>query len=112
VAKFYEATGDSVVSVHPLQTHIWYRNHPLNFDPQEVPHKVARELEPVYIQNGGIFVAFRSDMQLQSYVYGADPAMLIMDPLEGTDIDTAEDWRRAEAAYPFVVAMHEVERRG
>lgn len=111
VAKFYESVGDSVVSVHPLQTHVWYRNRPLNFDPQEVPHKVARELEPVYIQNGGIFVAYRKDMQDLSYVYGPDPVMLEIDPLEGTDIDTQADWEQACRVYPEVVARHASPRR-
>lgn len=112
VAKFYESVGDSVVSVHAVQTHVWFRNHPLNFDPQSVPHKVARELEPVYIQNGGIFIAYRADMQALSYVYGPDPAMFEIDAQEAIDIDTEEDWRRAELAWPAVVAKHEVERRG
>lgn len=110
VAKFYESTGDSVVSVHPLRTHVWYRGVPLNFDPQAVPHKVARDLEPVYIQNGGIFVAFRADMQALSYVYGPDPSMLIIDPDEGIDIDTHEDWLHAERMYPHVVARHTMEQ--
>lgn len=112
VAKFYESVGDSVVSVHALQTHVWFRNRPLNFDPQEVPHKVARQLEPVYIQNGGIFVAYRSDMQSLSYVYGPDPAMLELDSLEGTDIDTETDWLLAEGAYPLVVARHKATHHG
>lgn len=112
MAKFYESIGDSVVSVHAVQTHVWWRNHPLNFDPQAVPHKVARELEPVYIQNGGIFIAYRADMQALSYVYGPDPAMFEVDALEATDIDTEADWMLAEGAYPLVVARHEAERRG
>lgn len=111
VAKFYESTGDSVVSVHPIQTHVWYRDRPLNFDPQEVPHRVARELEAVFIQNGGIFVAYRNDMQSLSYVYGPHPSMLIIDALEGTDIDTQADWEQACRVYPEVVAKHEVAHR-
>lgn len=100
VAHFLSEDCDSVVGVHALQTHIWYQHAPLNFDPRAVPHQVASKLEPVFVQNGGIFVASTHDMLKWSYVYGTKPYLFGYDADEATDIDTQHDWDRAVGVYP------------
>lgn len=99
IRAFQATDGDSLVAVTPFQNHIWWNGRPLNFDPYAKSHVVAAKLPPVYFQNGGIFIAHRSLMLQNRYVYGESPEMFVIDRDEATDVDTWEDLDRAAAIY-------------
>jgi CMP-N,N'-diacetyllegionaminic acid synthase len=90
---------DSLVSVCALRSHLWFRGAPLNYDPWCEPHPVAAELEPVYWQNGGIFIYDRKSMIQRRYVFGVRPLLFEIAPDEAIDIDTQDDYERALAMY-------------
>lgn len=90
---------DSLVGVTRLQSHLWFRGEPLNYTPGAVPHPVAAQLEPVYWQNGGIFIMDRQAMLDRRYVIGDRPLLFEVSEDEAVDIDTEEDYRRAVSAF-------------
>lgn len=91
-------SADSLVSVTRVQSHLWKDGAPFNFNPKSGKHPVAKELKPVFYQNGGIFIAKRHDMMDWRYVYN-NPVLFELSQTESIDIDTAEDFKIAEALY-------------
>lgn len=102
VRTFHATDGDSLVGVSPFRNHVWWNGRPLNFDPYAKDHVVAAQLNPVYYQNGGVFIASRKLMVDRRYVYGSSPEMFVVSPEEAIDIDTWEDLDRAVAVYKLV----------
>lgn len=98
-----ERTGDSLVSVTPVARHAWYKNRPVNYNPYVYPHPVAAQLEPIYFQDGGIFIYDRVHMIRNKYVFGIAPVLMGLDDAESIDIDTREDFQRAEAAFDWTL---------
>lgn len=88
---------DSLVSVTPCRRHAWVHRQPSNFDPWSGEHVVGDKLEPVYLQDGAIFIQPREQMVSNRYFYGKNPALFEIPAHEGTDIDTAEDYAVALA---------------
>lgn len=89
------SNNDSLCSVTRVQSHLWKDGRPFNFAPKSKKHPVASELDPVFYQNGGIFIARREDMIRWRYVYN-EPLLFEIDPIESVDIDTEEDFQIAE----------------
>lgn len=106
IAKYFSMPDsfDSLVSVSPLRSHVWWRGKPLNFDPWGSAHQVAANLEPIFYQNGALFIHSRAGMAFDSYVYGRNPFLYEIDPDEAVDIDTHADYERALALWPKVRA--------
>ena len=104
IELFQSTDGDSVVGVTNIQTHVWWDNKPLNFDPYAEVHQVAATLHTISLQHGGIFVANRANMLQWKYVYGCHPELMHVDADEAIDIDTDRDLMRARAMYPYVAA--------
>lgn len=102
VRCFQATDGDSLVSVTPFHNHVWWKGRPLNFDPYGMTHVPARQLSPIYFQNGAIFIARRELMLQKQYVYGKEPEMFLIDEDEATDVDTFDDLARATVLYPKV----------
>lgn len=90
--------ADSLCSVTRVQSHLWKDSKPYNFNPKSKRHQVAKELDPVFYQNGGIFIAERMDMIEWQYVYNK-PVLFELSQTKSADIDTAEDFKIAEALY-------------
>lgn len=99
IKAFRQSANDSLIGVTPFRNHIWWRGKPLNFDPRALKHTVAANLEPVYFQNGGLFIAKRAAMLDWQYVYGMDPLLFEIHEAEAIDIDTAEDYEAALREY-------------
>lgn len=79
---------DSLFSATEQKVHFWDHNKkPLNHKPFANKHVVARNLPPIYKQNGGIFVRYKSDMLRDGRFIGNRPFMYIMDDVAGWDID-------------------------
>lgn len=90
---------DSLVGVCELRSHLWFHKVPLNYDPWRYPHRLAAQLEPVYWQNGGIFIYTREEMLRERYIFGRRPLLFPIDPHEAIDIDTQTDYERALAEF-------------
>lgn len=99
IEAFRQSTNDSLIGVTPFRSHVWWHGLPLNFDPRAPKHVVAAELEPIYYQNGGLFIAKRVAMLNWQYVYGTNPLLFEIHEQEAIDIDTAADYEHALKAY-------------
>lgn len=79
---------DSLFSVVELKEHFWNSDKmPINHDPWSKVHVVAKDLQPVYKQNGGIFIQYKKDMLSHGRFVGNNPLMYVMDEKEGWDLD-------------------------
>ena len=83
--------ADSVYSATEIRCHAWFEGRPLNHAPQAAVHIPAAGLEPVYLQNGAIFIRDRDAMLADGRFIGDAPAMYTMAPVRGWDID--EEWQ-------------------
>lgn len=82
---------DSLLSVTRIQSHFWYLRQPLNHDPKAAVHQPAARLEPLYFQNGAMFIRRQCDMEDDGRFVGDRPAMHMMDAVAGWDVD--EEWQ-------------------
>lgn len=98
VEAFVNSDKDSLISVTRVQSHLWRGGSPFNFNPKAARHAVAAELEPVFYQNGGIFIAKRQDMIKWKYVYN-NPVLFELSDIESVDIDEPSDFAIAEVLY-------------
>ncbi|MBD9491641.1 cytidylyltransferase domain-containing protein [Ensifer sp. ENS11] len=88
---------DSLMSVTRLQSHIWTANKkPLNFEPLKRPHQLASTLEPIFFQDGAIFVQPRMNMVENSYFYGLSPYFFELSGMISFDVNTMDDLALAE----------------
>lgn len=96
-----EKLGDSLLSVRRVEGHAWHGNRPINHMPWGAPHLVAAQLDPVYFQDGGIFIYDRARMIRDQYVYGHLPVVFSIEKNEGIDIDTEKDFLVAEEMFDW-----------
>lgn len=79
---------DSVFSVSELKEHFWDTNkEPINHNPWSEKHIVAKNLSPLYKQNGGIFIRSKKDMENDGRFIGNKPNMFVMNEKDGWDLD-------------------------
>ena len=60
-------------------------------------HPLASELEPLYFQDGGIFIQRREDMVSNSYFFGRNPLLFTINPYLSIDINHPLDMVLAES---------------
>ena len=104
---------DSLVSVTPIQNHFWHRTKsgcvPLNYNPNSLSHPLASDLEPMYYQNGGIFIQRRKDMVSNSYFFGRNPVLFELDEYVSTDINNPLDMAIAKSLSPHFINRVSIE---
>ncbi|OHB82075.1 MAG: hypothetical protein A2W31_13180 [Planctomycetes bacterium RBG_16_64_10] len=97
--------ADSVVSVTPVPTHYhpeWQfcvRDHQLvSWTGTPLAQLVARrqDLPATYSRNGALYVFWTRVLQETGSLYGTRCLAYVMPPEVSVNIDTVEDWRRAE----------------
>ena len=100
VNAFFEAEQegyDSLLSVYELKEHLWDSNFQvLNYNPYAERHTLASELEPLYAQDGAIFIQRHKNMLKNSYFFGAKPKHFIMPVEEVFDINFPVEFKIAE----------------
>ncbi|MDC0942016.1 acylneuraminate cytidylyltransferase family protein [Gammaproteobacteria bacterium] len=96
---------DSVLSVQKIQNHMWSNEStPSNYNPWNTKHTLARDIEPVYFQTGGIFAQWSINMKKNHYFFGKKPKFVIHNQFESLDIDTEDDFKLAEVLLEFMDA--------
>lgn len=88
---------DSLLSVVELKEHLWKDGHPFNYNPYAPKHTPARELPPLYMQDGGIFIQTHSNMLANSYFFGNKPYLFNIPKEEFCDINDYRDYLLAKA---------------
>ncbi len=88
---------DSLLSVTELKEHLWEDNKPLNYNPYAAKHTPARDLPPLYMQDGGIFIQPYCQMKKNSYFFGQRPYLFKIPSEEFLDINEMKDYLLAKA---------------
>lgn len=111
VARFLSNKGrgyDSLLSVTKIQAHMWnHHGFPCNYDPYAPKHTLARDLDPVFFQDGGIFIQDASDFRQNSYFFGRRPFLHELDAMTGFDINTPDELEMARLIQPTMDARAE-----
>jgi len=97
--EFRGGGHDSLLSVYRVQRHAWWEGGPWNHRPWHERHELAAELQPVFFQNGAIFIQPRGKMVENRKFYGLSPILFELSAVESTDIDTDTDYCIAKALY-------------
>lgn len=94
LSKIKHENYDSAFSAEKVQTFVWYKGHPLNYELKHIPR--TQTIEPVYVETSAFFM-FKSDIwKRHGQRIGFKPYMAIVDKIEGVDIDWPEDFAFAE----------------
>jgi len=87
---------DSMLSVTKIKSHMWSKHgFPLNYNPYLEKHTLAKELDPVYFQDGGFFMQPYINAIENSYFFGRRPYLFEVDSINGFDINTPDELRMA-----------------
>lgn len=93
---------DSLVGVKEVREHLWCSDMRTPMYPLEqcrVRHICAGDLEPIYQQNGALFIQRFQQMKSDKYFFGNHPRLFVMSDYESVDINTMDDWACAKALY-------------
>ena len=88
---------DSLLSVTEIKEHMWKDGIPHNYNPWAEKHVPARDLPPLYIQDGGIFIQSYENMKNNSYFFGRKPFLFEIPKEEFLDINEYRDYLLAKA---------------
>lgn len=91
-------TYDSLFTVTPLQTRLWWPDgRAVNHDPAVLLR--TQDLPPVYEENSCLYAFDRDTLERRGNRIGERPLMYPLDPAEAWDIDEEIDWTVVEALY-------------
>ncbi len=86
--KKFSKNFDSLFSVTTIKNHYWdHKKKPINHNPFGKKHIVANKLQPLYCQNGGIFIRFKKGMIKDGRFIGKKPQMFQLNEIQGWDLD-------------------------
>ena len=92
---------DSLMSMVELKTHIWHKVDgelvPMNYDSYGKVHPLAKMLEPIYYQDGAIFIQPQKQMLKNRYFFGKKPIHYMMPENRALDINTDYDYKVAKS---------------
>ena len=87
---------DSLLSVVELKEHLWKDNKPFNYNPYAKKHTLAKDLPPMYMQDGGIFIQSYENMTNNRYFFGERPYLFKIPKGEFLDINEMQDYLLAK----------------
>jgi CMP-N-acetylneuraminic acid synthetase len=89
---------DSLLSVKEFKEHLCDENKkPLNYNPYQTRHVLARELPAYYMRDGGIFIQPYKQMLLNRYFFGKKPYLFVISDKEFLDINDEKDYLLTKA---------------
>ena len=98
--KVISGEYDSAFSAVALRDYLWMNGKPLNYDIKNIVR--TQDLEPVYMETGSFFIFRKEVFTKLGQRIGDRPYIFEIDEMEGVDIDTADDFRFAEAVASFL----------
>lgn len=98
--KVISGEYDSAFSAVALRDYLWKDGKPLNYDIKNVVR--TQDLEPVYMETGSFFIFRKEVFTKLGQRIGDKPFIYEIDEIEGVDIDTADDFKFAEAVALFL----------
>lgn len=101
---------DSLMSVTKIQSHMWNEGRqPENYDPWKKTHTLAKDLPPVYFQDGGIFIQTLENFRSNSYFFGRKPCFYEIDYISSFDINFPNELEMANLIYSGLDVSNEFE---
>ena len=97
ILKKFKSKPTNTVTVSPVKHHLWLDGKTLNYDITNSPN--SQDLPDIYSINYGISLISRKDMSLIKNVVTKNPTFVVLDEIEGVDIDTELDFEFAEYLY-------------
>lgn len=91
---------DSAFTVEKIQTFMWEKGKPMNFDPDHFPR--TQDLDPIYMETSGAFVFPKYVFEKYNRRIGIKPCLVEVEPIESSDIDTEYDMMVAQALYKYM----------
>jgi N-acylneuraminate cytidylyltransferase len=85
---------DSVLTAREISGWFWLDGHPVNFRPGILPR--SQDARWVWQESTGLYGITREAIKRYNCRIGANPYFFPVDEYEAMDIDTYEDYRRAE----------------
>lgn len=85
---------DSALSVEKIQTFSWYNQKPLNYSLSHIPR--TQDIEPIYVETSGFYMFRKEVWSKKKQRIGDNPYFMVIDKIEGIDIDTTDDFNFAE----------------
>ena len=98
--KVVSGEYDSAFSAVTLQDYMWKDGKPLNYDMKNIVR--TQDLEPIYMETGAFFIFKKEVFTELGQRIGNKPYIYEIDQFEAVDIDTAEDFRFAEAVAEYL----------
>jgi CMP-N-acetylneuraminic acid synthetase len=86
---------ESAFAALEMQRFAWFRGEPLNYR-LDLPTPRTQDLDPVLVEQSGLYVFTRDLFRRTGRRIADRPYIHPIDPLEGHDIDTAEEFELAE----------------
>ena len=93
----FKLNPTNTVTVSPVKHHLWLDKKPLNYDIKDSPN--SQDLPDIYSINYGISLIKRNDMISYKNIVTNSPTFVILDEIEGIDIDTELDFEFANYLY-------------
>ena len=90
IGAVVSGTHDSAFAALELQRFAWFRGQRLNY-PADQPTPRTQDLEPVVVEQSGLYVFRRDLFESSARRIGDRPYIHLVDEIEGHDIDTWED---------------------
>lgn len=87
---------DSAFSCEKIQTFCWYKNEPINYSLDYIPR--TQDIEPIFVETSSFYI-FTRDIINKSIRIGSNPKKIVIDKIEGIDIDYKEDYDFALKCY-------------
>ena len=98
IEKFKKSSDfDSLVTVFPVNHHMWLDNKPINYDPKNSPN--SQDLPNILAISYGISIISKDLMIKQRNVVGKKPFFYKLNEIESVDIDTELEFEFAEFLY-------------
>lgn len=94
INKVIKEDYDSAFTVKEIRNFSWFKNKPLNYDPNNVPF--TQDLEPVLVETSGLYIFKKELYQQTGRRMGFKPYIKKVEVIEGHDIDYIEDFKIAE----------------
>lgn len=86
---------DSAFAAQEIRRFAWFGGTPLNYS-LSLPTPRTQDLEPVLVEQSGLYVFTRDLFQRTARRIGSRPFIKVVDSVEGHDIDSPEEFEFAE----------------
>lgn len=90
IEKVKSGDYDSSFSAKELRQYCWYKNNPVNYNPDDIVR--TQDLEPIYVETGAFYIFTKDVFKKKGNRIGNKPYIKIVDDIEAIDIDTKADY--------------------